>query len=111
MAEVVHITTTPLAAAMVDMADRCARMARVDGDGRTTGQLRSAVVTDLVLRPWDTSRAAVTAHLTVLAPLPTLHQRPGVTRSTRPAGLHALATMVPVPDAELIGPVDDPPPF
>ncbi len=77
MAEVVHTTTAPLAAATVDMVDRCARMARADGDERTIGQLRSAMLTDLVLRPWDTSRPAVTAHLTVLAPLPTLHQRPG----------------------------------
>lgn len=77
MAEVVHTTTAPVAAAIVDMADRCARMAKADGDERPLGQLRSAVLADLSLRPWDTSRPPVTAHLTVLAPLPTLQQRPG----------------------------------
>jgi hypothetical protein len=35
----------------------------------------------------------------------------GVTRTTRPPGLHALAEQRPVPPAELAGPVDDPPPF
>jgi hypothetical protein len=35
----------------------------------------------------------------------------GVTRATRPPGLHALAEHRPVPPAELVGPVDDPPPY
>jgi hypothetical protein len=35
----------------------------------------------------------------------------GVTRTTRPPGLHALAEYRPVPPAELAGPADDPPPF
>jgi hypothetical protein len=77
MAEVVHTTTAPVAAAIVDMADRCARMAKEDGDDRPLGQVRSAVLADLALRPWDTSRPPVTAQLTVLAPLPALQQRLG----------------------------------
>jgi hypothetical protein len=77
MAEVVQTTTAPLAAAIADTADRHARMAKADGDERTLGQLRSAALADLTLRPWDTSRPPVTAHVTVLAPLPALQQRPG----------------------------------
>ncbi|SDY02018.1 hypothetical protein SAMN05661080_02034 [Modestobacter sp. DSM 44400] len=34
------------------------------------------MLTDLVLRPWDTSREPVTAQLTVLAPLTALTTRP-----------------------------------
>jgi hypothetical protein len=70
-------TTAPLAAAMFDTVDRCARMAKAGGDQRTLGQLRSVLAADLVLRPWDTSRPPVTAHLTVLAPLGALQLRPG----------------------------------
>ena len=77
MAEVVQTTTAPLAAAIADTADRYARMAKADGDERTLGQLRSAALADLTLRPWDTSRPPVTAHVAVLAPLPALQQRPG----------------------------------
>jgi hypothetical protein len=62
----------PLAAAIGGTVDGCARMARADGDTRPLGQLRAAVLADLVLRPWDTTRPPVTAHLTVLAPLDTL---------------------------------------
>ena len=77
MSEVVHTTTAPVAAAMFDTLDRCARMAKADGDERSLGQLRSALLSDLTLRPWDTSRPPVTAHLTVLAPLPALQLRAG----------------------------------
>jgi hypothetical protein len=77
MAEVVQTTTTPVAAAIVDTADRLARMAKADGDERSLGQLRSAMLSDLTLRPWDTSRPPVTAHLTVLVPLAGLQQSPG----------------------------------
>ncbi len=49
-----------------------ARLAKVDGDPRSLGQLRVGVLYDLVTRPWDASRPPVTAHLTVLAPLDTL---------------------------------------
>jgi len=77
MAEVVTTTTAPLAAAMFDMVDRCARLAKAGGDERSLGQLRSAMAVDFLLRPWDASRPPVTAHLTVLAPLPALQLRPG----------------------------------
>lgn len=62
----------PLAAAIRDTVDRLARMAKADGDTRPIGQLRFGVLADLVLRPWDTSRPPVSAHLTVIAPLHTL---------------------------------------
>jgi hypothetical protein len=62
----------PLARAIRDTVDACARMAKADEASRTIGQLRVGVLGDLVLRPWDTSRPPVTAHLTVVAPLQTL---------------------------------------
>jgi hypothetical protein len=47
-------------------------MRKNDGDPRPIGQLRTGVLADLILRPWDTTRPAVTAQLTVVAPLDTL---------------------------------------
>jgi hypothetical protein len=66
----------PVAAACRDTLDTYARMAKADGDERPIGQLRAQLLADLILRPWDASREPVTAHLTVLAPLPALHDRP-----------------------------------
>jgi hypothetical protein len=48
-------------------------MAKDDGDGRLLGQLRVAVLADLVLRSRDTSRPPVTAAMTVVAALDALH--------------------------------------
>jgi hypothetical protein len=76
MSQLVADLSAPVAAACRDAVDEYARMARADGDGRPIGQLRAQILADLVLRPWDTSRDPVTAHLTVLAPLPGLHPRP-----------------------------------
>ena len=70
MSELVARMPTPVAAACREAVDGYARMAKADGDVRPVGQLRTEVLADLVLRPWDTSRTPVTAHLTVLAPLP-----------------------------------------
>jgi hypothetical protein len=77
MAELVTTMAAPLSAATFDVVDQYARMAKADGDERTLGQLRSAFLADLALRPWDTSRPPVTAQVTVVAPLPALQQRPG----------------------------------
>ncbi|MFD2093967.1 HNH endonuclease signature motif containing protein [Blastococcus deserti] len=55
---------------------------RADGDRRPIGVIRSAVVADLILRPWDTSRPSVTAQLVVHAPLAALAAEGG---SARPA--------------------------
>jgi hypothetical protein len=72
MAELRAFMPAPLAAAVRGAVDTYARMAKKAGDPRPIGQLRVGVLGDLVLRPWDTSRPPVTAHLTVLAPLDTL---------------------------------------
>jgi hypothetical protein len=50
-------------------------MLKADGDPRPIGQLRAEVLADLIRRPWDTTRRAVTAQLTVLAPLASLAGR------------------------------------
>ena len=57
------------AAACVDVLDRYAGMLKADGDPRPIGQLRTRMFVDLVLRPWDASRPAVTAHLRLVASL------------------------------------------
>jgi hypothetical protein len=69
MAELRAVLPLPLAAATRQTVDAYARMAKEDGDVRLLGQLRVGVLSDLVLRPWDTSRPAVTAALTVVAPV------------------------------------------
>jgi hypothetical protein len=66
---------TPEAAACREMVDRLAGLLKADGDPRPIGQLRAGVLADLILRPWDTTRPAVTAQLTVLAPLAALTGR------------------------------------
>jgi hypothetical protein len=76
MAELVASMPAPVAAACRDTVDRYALLAKAEGDLRPIGQLRAMVLADLVLRPWDVSRPAVTAHLEVLAPLPVLTRRP-----------------------------------
>jgi hypothetical protein len=53
-------------------------MAKETGDPRPIGPLRTGVLGDLVLRPWDTSRPAVTAAVTVVASLSTLICRSGL---------------------------------
>jgi hypothetical protein len=63
---------SPIAAACWTTVDELAWMVKNDGDERPIGQLRSVVFADLMLRPWDVSRPAVTAQLTVVAPLETL---------------------------------------
>jgi hypothetical protein len=85
MAELVTALPAPVAAACRETVDSYARMAKEDGDVRPIGQLRAQVLADLVLRPWDTRRTPVTAHVTVLAPLPALSNRP-VPDPARPAG-------------------------
>ncbi|MCZ2848895.1 HNH endonuclease signature motif containing protein [Modestobacter sp. VKM Ac-2978] len=76
MGELVAAMPMPVAVACRETVDAYARMAKAEGDGRPIGQLRAQVMADLILRPWDTSREPVTAHLHVQAPLPALHTRP-----------------------------------
>ncbi|WP_448616566.1 HNH endonuclease signature motif containing protein [Modestobacter sp. URMC 112] len=88
MAQLVTDLSSPVAAACRDAVDGYARLLKADGDVRPIGQLRSLVLADLVLRPWDTSRPPVTAHLTVLAPLPT-PGRPAPEAAGRPTDADA----------------------
>ncbi|MGY5884006.1 HNH endonuclease signature motif containing protein [Modestobacter lacusdianchii] len=76
MAELTATLPAPVAAACREAVDGYARMAKADGDGHPVGQLRTMVLADLILRPWDTSREPVTAHLSVLAPLPVFPTSP-----------------------------------
>jgi len=76
MSELVGGLPSPVAAACRETVDELARRVKAEGDGRPIGQLRAQVLADLILRPWDTTGDPVTAHLTVLAPLPVLHARP-----------------------------------
>ena len=73
MAEVSVFLPQEMATTIDRTLDRYARIAKADGDQHSLGQLRVGVLCDLVTRPWDTTRPPVTAHLTVHAPLPTLH--------------------------------------
>jgi hypothetical protein len=72
LATLASLGPAPLTTAIWQTIDSYARMAKADGDPRSLGQLRVGVLGDLVLRPWDTSRSSVTAHVTVVAPLATL---------------------------------------
>ena len=75
MAEFVAQLPAPVAAACWSAVDQLAQQLKDGGDGRPIGQLRGSVVADLLLRPWDVSRPAVTAQLTLFAPLPALARR------------------------------------
>jgi hypothetical protein len=72
MSELGVFAPHPLCAAIRSTLDAYARLAKDAGDPRSLGQLRVAMLADLVLRPWDTSRPPVTAILQVSAPLPAL---------------------------------------
>jgi hypothetical protein len=71
MSELATELPAPVAAACWSAVDQLAWMVK-NGDDRPIGRLRSLVLADLVLRPWDTSRAAVTALLDVTASLSAL---------------------------------------
>lgn len=72
MAELRVFAPRPEIAALQATADTLARQAKAAGDPRPIGVLRVEAIKALVLRPWDTSRPPVTAHLTIHAPLPTV---------------------------------------
>ena len=63
---------SPVAAACWSTIDELAWMRKHDGDPRPIGQLRALTHAELILRPWDTSRLAMTAVLDVTVPLPSL---------------------------------------
>ena len=62
----------PAVHAARNAVDQYARWMRAEGDERPVGVLRSSAALDLILRPWDTSRPPVTAHLHIHAALPAL---------------------------------------
>ena len=72
MSELTTELPSPVAAACWSTVDELAWMVKNDGDPRPIGRLRSRVLADLILRPWDQTRPAVTADLTVVAPLASL---------------------------------------
>src|SRR3712207_3975354 len=67
----------PVAAACFDLVDQLAVLLKQDGDERPIGQLRAAVLADLIQRPWDDTRPPVTAHLQLIASLSALAGRSG----------------------------------
>ena len=72
MAELVIDLSQPTAAACVDAIDQHARALAAAGDTRPLGVIRAAVAAELILRPW-VNRPAVTAQLTIHAPLAALY--------------------------------------
>jgi hypothetical protein len=60
------------AAACTSTIHQLADIKRADGDTRPIGVIRAEVAADLMLRPWDRSRPAVTAQLLIHAPLASL---------------------------------------
>lgn len=62
----------PVAAACVDAIGAYAHTHQNDGDDRPIGQIRTEVLTDLILRPWDTTGPTVTAEVTIHLTIPTL---------------------------------------
>ena len=75
-----------VAAAMWSTIDQAAQLAATGGDDRPIGVLRAEAHAALVLRSWDTSRPAMTGHLTLTAPLSALrppgHREAGETTPT-----------------------------
>ena len=72
MSELLSEMPSPVAAACWSTIDELAWMRKNDGDPRPIGQLRALTHAELILRPWDTSRPAVTAVLDVSVPLSSL---------------------------------------
>ncbi|SDF09055.1 protein of unknown function [Blastococcus aurantiacus] len=91
MAELRAFLPAPEAAAVHAAVDALAREAKLAGDVRPIGMLRAAFLTDAVLRPGDSGESTVSAHVTVIAPLPTLggpscdHPAEVLPRGARPA--------------------------
>ncbi|MDP5182272.1 DUF222 domain-containing protein [Blastococcus sp. BMG 814] len=71
MSELRALLPHPDARACRAALDAHARAAQEAGDGRPIGMLRAGAAADLILRPWQ-DQPAVTAQLTVIAPLTAL---------------------------------------
>ena len=61
----------PVAGACVDAVRAYAKTQQADGDDRPIGQIRTEILTDLILRPWDLSRPAVSGEVTIHLTIPT----------------------------------------
>jgi len=61
----------PVAASCVDAIRRYAGTQQAEGDDRPIGQIRTEVLSDLILRPWDLSRPAVSGEVTIHLTIPT----------------------------------------
>jgi hypothetical protein len=72
MAELIAVLPHPMAVAIWSTVDGLARLAAADDDSAPIGHLRVGVLGDLVFRPWDGTRPAVTAEVSVVAPLNSL---------------------------------------
>ena len=72
MAELLAFLLASEAAAVHALVDARARDAKLAGDVRPVGMLRPAFLADAVLRPGESGESSVSAHVTVIAPLPTL---------------------------------------
>ena len=89
MAELRAFLPAPEAAAVHAAVDARAREAKLAGDARPIGMLRAAFLADAVLRP--DGESTVSAHVTVIAPLPTLagsdcdHAAEALPHGVRPA--------------------------
>ena len=95
MSELRALLPHPEARACRQAVDQHARAAKDAGDPRPIGMLRTGALTDLLLRPWQ-QQPAVTAQLTVVAPLTAL----------TPAGFLAAGAPAPAaftPPAEVDG--------
>ena len=65
LSELVIQGPTPAVNAAASAIDRYAQLRRADGDDRPIGVLRAETGLDLMLRPWDTTRPAVTGELVI----------------------------------------------
>ena len=61
----------PVAAACADAVRAYAKVQHTQGDDRPIGQIRTEILTDLILRPWDTTRPPVTGQVTIHLTIPT----------------------------------------
>ncbi len=80
-----------VAAAMWSRIDQAAQLARTGGDDRPIGVLRAEAHAALVLQTWETSRPAMTGHLTITAPLSAL-RAPGTDAASRRVRVSQAAT-------------------
>jgi len=70
MARLVADLPLPVAAACANAVTRYAHTQHAGGDDRPIGQIRAEMLTDLILRPWDTTRPPVTAEVTINLAIP-----------------------------------------